>query len=435
MRSDRLHNIEQNHLYYQQDLRVPMTYATVVFHGAGFQQEERRLAGIARITARTLFRGTPALTREVISKTVDLLGAAVEASASETDFHVAISCFSRNLKEVLKLVSTVMNEADFPQPELDLVKKQELNLMQAALVDPDRVLSAANEYVLFGRDTMGKFGSAEAVRRITRSDVQQFIEHVRTSSTVYFTAISDRSKQELEELLAVFTSSRVRNGFALKPEVRFRDSRGLEATIINSPGATNDRLIWSHGGIGATDERRFDLSLIVDAFGSFEGYLFDELRNKNGWCYSACVYVMAATTRPGRVAYYSDPSSENSHKLIPEMLRLIEIFPLENGFRERLAERNATFKNRYAYQLDIRKKLTNEVNRDRYGVPILDQQSYNKRIDAVNAATAGKVIEEVFDPKNMTMVFYGDAARLTKILTGIRPPVNLFVLEKEILVE
>ena len=430
-----LDNVENHHLYYQQDLRAPMTYITMMFHGGGFQQEPKHFAGLARITAKTLFRGTPSMTREMISKTFDLLGATVDAQVYETEFIISISCFSKNLKEVLSLVSSTLHEAHFPQEELDLVRKQELNVMEASLQDPDRVLSAANEYVLYGQDALGKFGSRISIERITRADVRQFMEKVKGCPTMYFTGISDKTSQELEGLLGQMTDGRARDGFSLKPEVKFSDSVGLEAVMINSPGATNDRLIWSHRGIEATDDRRFDLSLIIDALGSFEGYLFDELRNKNGWCYGAYAYVMPATTRPGRIAYYSDPSSDNSGKLIREMLRLIEVFPQQNEFKERLTERNATFKNRYAYQLDMRKKLTNEVNRDRYGIPILGRESFNKRIDAVNYGTAKQVIDEVFDPKNITMVFYGDAERLSRTLASLRPAIKITVLEKEVLVE
>ncbi|GEM_PF-1920016 len=435
MNAHRIDNVENNHLYYQQDQRAPMTYMTVVFHGGGFQQEQKHLEGVARITARTLFRGTPTLTREMISRKFDLLGANVEAGASETDFFISISSFSKNLREVLNLVSSTLQDAHFPTMELDLVRKQELNIMEASLQDPDRVLSSANEYVLFGQNAMGKFGSRGAIDRITRSDVLQYMANVRSCPTMYFTAISDKTREELDTHLAVFASDRRVDGFSLKPEIKFEDSHGLEAVIINSPEATNDRLIWSHRGIDATDDRRFDLSLIIDALGSFEGYLFDQLRNKNGWCYGAYAYFMPATTRPGRIAYYSDPSSENSAKLIPEMLRLIDVFPREKEFIERLAERNATFKNRYAYQLDIKKKLTNEVNRDRYGIPILDQESYNKRIDAVNYGTAKQAMDEVFDPKNITMVFYGDAERLRRTLGSLSPAIKITAFEKEVLVE
>src|SRR5262249_8427896 len=104
-------------------------------------------------------------------------------------------------------------------------------------------------------------------------------------------------------------------------------------------------------------------------------------------------------------------------------------------FRKRLSERNATFKNRYAYQLDMKKKLSNELNRDRYGIPILNREEYGKRIDEVNEATARTTIDEVFDLRNMTMVFYGDADRLRKIVAKLDPAREPTVLEKEVLID
>ena len=148
-----------------------MTHLTLVFHGAGIQQEPQEKTGLARITAKMLFRGTSVLSREAISQKLELLGAEVNASVSETDFVVGISCFTKNLKEVIDLVVVVIREASFPQHELDLLKKVEFNQLEAALQDPERVLSAANQYVLYDGSNVGRIGSKKGIDNITREDV------------------------------------------------------------------------------------------------------------------------------------------------------------------------------------------------------------------------------------------------------------------------
>ena len=426
--------IANNHLYYEQDLRVPMTHLTLVFHGAGIQQEPQEKTGLARITAKMLFRGTSVLSREAISQKLELLGAEVNASVSETDFVVGISCFTKNLKEVIDLVVVVIREASFPQHELDLLKKVEFNQLEAALQDPERVLSAANQYVLYDGSNVGRIGSKKGIDNITREDVVEYFSKVRTASVLYFTSISDLTKDEIERQARRFAAGRQNDGFKLKPEVPFKAVNGRNAFIVQSPEAKNDRLIWTQSGIAAADDRRFDLSLIIDALGSFEGFLFDELRNKRGWCYGAYAFVVPATTRAGRIGVYADPSLETSKDLIPELLRLMHIFMEEEEFHKRLAQRNATFKNRYSYQLDLKFKLASRVSRDRYGVPILDREAYNSRIDAVTDISARRVIDELFDDRNLCMVFYGDAERIQRILTGCDSSVRCTVMEKEVLI-
>ncbi len=434
-KSASIDRIANNAVYYQNDPRVPMTSLMITFHGGGFQQDPVGLSGMAKIVSKLLFRGTPTLSRETIAQRFDLLGATVDAYVTETDCIVSVSCFSKNLREVLHTIATILRDVHFPQDEIDLVKKHELSSIEASLQDPDRVLGAAHEYVLFGKNSYGKFGSRTAITNITRTDLQQHYLSMYTTSVVFCTVISDLSRETIMQELEIILSNRATNGFTLKPEERFNNTHGREAVIVHSQGASNDRLRWSHHGLTATDDRRFDLYLVIDALGSFEGFLFDQLRNQRGWCYGAYASIMQATTRAGRISYYADPSSETSDKLIPEFLRLLHCFSDEQDFRHRLAERNTTFKNRYAYQLDIRKKLWNEVNRDRYGIPILDRQEYHKRIDAVTFTTAKKVIDSVFDVHNIMMVFYGDAERLQKILSNVDSAIKPIVLEKEILIQ
>ena len=426
--------IRNHQLYYEQDPRVPMSQLTLVFHGAGMQQEPQEKTGLARITAKMLFRGTPALSREAISQKFELLGAEVNASVSETDFVVAISCFTKNLGTVVDLVASVIAEANFPQQELDLLKKAEVNQLEAALQDPERVLSAAHQYVLYDGNGIGRVGSKKGIANIVREDIVAFFSKVRTASVMYCTSISDLAEEEIERCVKRFAAGRRVDGFELKPEISFKEVPGRNAFIVPSAEAKNDRLMWTQKGITATDDRRFDLSLIIDALGSFEGFLFDELRNKKGWCYGAYAFVVPATSRPGRIGVYADPSLETSKDLIPELLRLMHIFQEEGGFQERLAQRNATFKNRYSYQLDLKFKLASRVNRDRYGIPILEKEAYNNRIDAVTDISAQRVIDELFDDRNLCMVFYGDAERVQSILADCDAAVRCTVIEKEALI-
>lgn len=427
--------VANNALYYQPDVRVPMTSLTLVFHGGGSQQETEDLAGLADMTAGLLFRGTPTLTREEISKKFELLGADVNAGVSQTGFSVSISCFSKNLDSVLSLVATIMRDANFAQEEFELVRKQRLNRLDAALQSADGVLGQAAEFVAYGGTRFGKFGSRSALARMTRNDVARFWENVRRASVLYFSSISDLPKDAISGKTVLFTRGRPTDGFTLRPEVALKFAEGREAYIVASPGATNDLLQWSHKGIPATDERRFDLDLVLDALGSGEGLLFNVLRAKNGWCYGAYASNRRGTDQPGRITYYADPTPETSDKLIPEMLRLIQAFPDDPGFQQGLARRNAAFKNRYAYQLDPRFKLTSEINRDRYGIPVQTKDEYGAKIDAVTLATAKKMIQEVFDHKNMHMIFYGEVERIKSILEKTDPLIKVIVLDKNILVQ
>jgi len=428
-------NIKSNAVYYQQDVRVPTTRLTLVFHGAGEQQETEQLAGLADLTASLLFRGTPSMSRETISNQFELLGADVDADVSQTDFSVTISCFSKNIDQTLGLVGKIMKEVSFPQEELELVRKQKLNQLEASLENADGVLAQAAAFVAYSGSRFGKFGSRSALGRITRDDVVRYFENVRRASILYFASISNLPQDAIRQKTTLFTNGRNTDGFKLRPEVEFTKAKGREAFIFSFPQSTNDRFRWAHAGISPTDERRFDLDLVVDALGSSQGLLFDVLRGKNGWCYGAYAFQQRNGGLKGRIMYYADPTPETSDKLIPEMLRLIQSFPNNADFQEGLARRNNAFKNRYAYQLDPNFKLASVVNRDRYGVPVLPKEEYYRKVDAVTLETAQEMVQEVFDIKNMQMVFYGDADRIKPILEKIDPTMKITVMEKTVLVE
>lgn len=425
----------KNHtIYYQQDRRVPVTKITLTFVGAGDQKEREEQAGLAAITARMLFHGTSTYSREALQKKFELLGASVSAETSETDFTIRISCFTRNLSEVFSLMHHVIDDVNFPEEELTIVKKQGQNRLISVLQNPEEVLRMANRYVLFERTYLGKFGSLSALSQITQKDLVQFFQKVKSSGILFIYVISDLERDEIERHFLLLTSSRHTDGFSLEPEKEYRRSNGKEVFIVHSENSANDRLLWTHEGLTASDERRYTLSLVLDALGSFEGFLFDQLRNKNGWCYGAYAYLFPPTTRKGRVGYYSDPSDTSSQHLIPRMLELLEAFNTNDDFLQRLAERNGTFKNRYAYQLDLNYKIISAINYDRYGIPILTKEEYFAKIDAVTPESVHQLTADIFDTTNLTMVFYGEADRITNTITSIDNSIPMSIFDKSELI-
>ncbi|MBW7888800.1 MAG: insulinase family protein [Bacteroidetes bacterium] len=426
----------QNHkIYFEQDSRIPITSFNLVFVGGGEQQEKEELAGLSRMTAKLLFRGTTMLSRETIQKKFDLLGAEVTTAVTETDFTVSVRSLTKNIQEVFSLLTHCFAAPAFPEEELTIAKQQQKASLLSSLQDSETVLRTGHRYVLFNGKRFGKLGSLSALERISRNEILLHYEKIINASVCYCSGISDLPLEEFEKLIAPFFKQRQTNGYSLLPEAEYKNISVCEAHIIHLENATNDRLMWSHQGLSALDSRRFALSLIVDALGSFEGYLFDELRNKKGWCYGAYATVLPGTTRLGRVIYYSDPSNESSQYLYPALLEHIQNFQHEKNFISRLQERPSTFKNRFAYQLDRKYKLTSRINFDRYGIPILSKEEYVQEIDSITPSLFSETIQALFQPKKLVMVFYGDSGRIQTILKGIEPNLHLSIYDKQVIIE
>jgi zinc protease len=427
-------HIENNMLYYEHDPRTPVTKLTIVYVGAGEQKESAERIGLASITAKLLFKGTSRYTLDEFQTTCDLLGITISAYANETDFVIKLSFLSRNIEETISLVHHVIQDAGFTKEQLQLVKKQEQNRLESILQSDDEVLQMANKYFLFDKSFRGKVGSKASLEKISREDIVEYFKNVKTAKEMYFSVVSDLNEIEIRKSLDGIKDGRITTGFILGPEKEYRTGRGKEAFIVDSPNAPNDRLLWSHKGIDAANHRRFALSLILDALGSFEGFLFDQLRNKNGWCYGIYAYQFPPSNRKGLIGYYSDPSNSTSKLLIPKLLELMKSFRNHDDFLIRLDERSMTFKNRYAYQQDLNYKIASRINRDRNGIPILTKEEYFAEIDSVTRTTALQVITDIFNNSDLTMVFYGDARRISSILASTDPSISVEIHDKSELI-
>ena len=71
---------------------------------------------------------------------------------------------------------------------------------------------------------------------------------------------------------------------------------------------------------------------------------------------------------------------------------------------------------------------------ERFGIPILTKEEYYRKIDSVTLENALSTISEVFNPNNLTMVFYGDKERISKIIEHTIIGAEINIIDTNVLI-
>ena len=155
---------------------LPQLFARVVLP-AGSVAESPELAGCAALTGALLLEGTEGRSAIELHERIDSLGAAISSRIGHDFAEVDIALLSETLEEGLGLLADVVTRPTFPVREVDRVRAETLDALDARLDEPANVADDVASVALFGSDHVyGRLpnGTPEGVTSVTPEDLAAF---------------------------------------------------------------------------------------------------------------------------------------------------------------------------------------------------------------------------------------------------------------------
>jgi predicted Zn-dependent peptidase len=139
--------------------------------------------GIANTMCGLLKNGTTSKTALQINETLEQYGIHLKASASADWASISISCLSKNLKYGLPLLMELLQEANFPQHELDIYIQNQKQRLSVNLKKSDFIANRLiDEYYFGNKHAYGKYMSLNDYDLITSQDLQKYLHAYFTST-------------------------------------------------------------------------------------------------------------------------------------------------------------------------------------------------------------------------------------------------------------
>ena len=268
------------------------------------------------------------------------------------------------------------------------------------------------------------------LEELTGQDVQHCYEQM-LASPFYFSVISDLPRGEVESALEVFAKNTQLEEMERKTGESTWELSGRRVLIVNTPGADINECYWILKGLDRRDPDYLILRVIVDAIGGdFDSLLYEVLREKKGLCYAANAAI-ENWLMPGYISCYANPRTENTAKLVHELFLLIDDFSKEKRFWQKIEDSKIKLKYQYVYTQMLEEKLNRQIQRDFYGIPLLEQEDFEKKIDEISEDRVREVLAKVFSTQNIFMIFVGNADRLSEIANRVIGEKKVEILNRE----
>src|SRR5918999_2542992 len=166
--------------------KLPVVTVALVLD-AGAVAEPTGEDGVARLTARALLEGTMSRTGDMLSESLERLGASLEADAEWDSGTLAMTVLTSRLSEAMALLAEVVLEPAFPERELERLKAERLAEILQRRAEPRGLADDMFARFLYASDSryaVPDGGSAASVSAIHRSQVAEFhADRYRAGST------------------------------------------------------------------------------------------------------------------------------------------------------------------------------------------------------------------------------------------------------------
>ncbi|QIG54632.1 insulinase family protein [Altererythrobacter sp. BO-6] len=271
-----------------QTTNVPIATITLLFRG-GNATDPAAKAGLAGLAASVADKGTASRSASEIATALESLGARLNFSSGMDGSFVSLTAPTANLREAGTVLVDILQNASFPERELETERKRLLDGLSAAMKDPGTLASFVEMRVMYGDAPYGMVANASSIPAITRDDLIAHREtywHPGAARIVISGGLSSGEAEALAGgLFGDWTSDR-------PVPAAIDDAAGAakapRTIVIDLPNAGQAAVRASVRALARQDADYYDLWLTNTVLGSgSNGRLFEEVRTKRALSYGA----------------------------------------------------------------------------------------------------------------------------------------------------
>lgn len=401
-----------------EDHRVPAFNLSLDIPVSPFQDGDKR--GLAEATAENMKLGAKTRTARQIAETLAELGASMNISTSYGSSYtrVTLSGLTDDIDPILDLFADVLLDPTFPPDEFDKYRQRKISALQQARTQPQFLASERMFQLLYPGDARAITASApEAVRKLTRDDLQQFYAaHYHPGGARIGIAGDVNPRQftaKLESRLAGW-KARPRTPTALALAAPIAEKK---IVLIHRPNSVQSYILVANRAIGRLDPDFIPTTVMNRVLGQGPAArLFRNIREEKGYTYGIGS-TLAATRHLNHFSVATSVRTEVTAPALEEILnefRDIRERPVPAG--ELAGARRAivaSFSLRLEDPADVLQQI---VLLREHKLPANYWETYPEKVTAVTAAETKRVASKFVPLNNPQIVIVGDAPKLREAL-------------------
>ena len=401
---------------------VPVVEVILVVR-AGATADPSGREGLAEMTADMLDEGAGGKDALALADAIDYLGAQLETEATWDASTVRLRVPVARFADALPVMADIALRPDFPEAELERLRKEALtDLLQARDV-PGRIASRALARAVFGpghRYGRPQEGDAASIASFTAGELRTFHAARYSPSAAMLVVVGDVSSAMMPQLEKVFGAWSRRASELAAPLVPApRQLEGRTVWLVDKPGAAQSAIrvgrvgpSWADPGYAAAEVMNTLLG------GSFTSRLNDNLREQHGYSYGAGSAFQRFRT--GGLFFASsdvqtDKTAPSLTEFVKELARIRTPATLEEIERAR-SYTALGYGGEFETTVQVARRMVDKVVFD---LPDGFFEAFSPQALAVDTSGLEQAARATIEPGKVAVVVVGDRAKVEAPLRAL----------------
>jgi len=402
---------------------VPVVEVVLVLR-AGAAADPAGRDGLAAMTAGMLDEGASGKDALALADAVDFLGARLGTGTSWEASTVSLRVPTARLDDALALMADVALRPDFPEAELQRLRKEALTELLQARDEPGAIASRAVAQAVFGRGhRYGRplSGAAAELGSFSVAELRAFHASRYAPAAATLVVVGDVTAAVLPALDKAFGSWK---GPAVAPAAPAVPTppqlRGRTLWLVDKKNAAQSALRVGRVGPSWPDPAYAPTEVMNTLLGgSFTSRLNDNLREQHGYAYGARS-LFRRNLSGGVFLVATDVQTDKTGPAVGEVFKELEriLLPASAEEVERARSYAAlSFASDFETTGQVAQRMVDTVV---YGHADGFYESFVPRALATDIAGMQKAARATIDPKRVALVVVGDRAKVEAPLQALK---------------
>ena len=372
-------------------------------------------AGLADFTGSLLMSGTTTRSKDQLDREIDFIGANLSAGSSS----MYLSCLTKHLSKGLDLMIDVLYNANFPESEIERIRKQNLSGLQSTKADAGEMASNATRAVNFPNHPLGEIMTEATLQTISREDMLAYYKSTFTPKGSYLVVVGDISRAETEALVQTYFAT-WQGGPAYQAELgKGQFDKGNRVIFVKKPGAVQSVVYVTFPidlRAGHKDQLALNVLNGILGGGGFGTRLMQNLREDKAFTYG-CYSSLNITENGSWMSAGGNFKNAVTDSAITEILKEFAGIIEAQVTDEELSLTKNNMAGGFARSLERPQTIA------RFALNTIKQklapdyyQNYLQQLEAITKEDVLRVAQQYFTAKNCHIIVVGNEEILSKLL-------------------
>jgi len=381
---------------------------------AGLALDPAGQAGLAQFVADTAQEGTATRSSEQLKRDVFAMGATLSGFAGQDSTTFQMRGLSESMPRMLALMADVARNPSFPQAEVDLLKSNTAQQLQAQMASPQFVSNKIFRQSLFGEHPYARTGpTLESLPAIDRAAIASFHSTYYRPNNSYLVVVGDATPE------AVFAAAEQAFGSwtrAAIPEAKapaMPTMKGRRLVFVQRPNSVQSSISVGNFAIKRDDPRWYTLQLTNQIYGAaFDSRLVRNIREEKGYTYSPQSQFQAMA-EGGFYRAAADVRNEVTGATLKEIYGEIDKLRAGGPETEELTDAKQYSRGLFLIQNATQGGFAGTVNTvSTFGLPRDYPESFQRQISQPSAEAIKTGAEMLLGSEDSVVVIVGDYAKV-----------------------